>query len=416
MLPNILKLIILITPLYLVRFSVLNIPTTVLEVSIYTLFLFWLIKGDKSYFKKLDWKIWTPIILVFFGATISTITSDNLIVSSGIWKAYFLDPLLFLIALVSVADLRGSKRGTTRKKTVDDILYYFLASGYVITLISLSYLLIGNLTYDGRLRALYLSPNHLAMFLAPVFLINIYFLMNEYQKRTYGRTYVFRFTGLSIGLIAVGVILFFTASLGAWIGLLTASLVWLLISCKLSVVILNLFQNLRRIVRLLTISYGVLVAGWLLARLPSIANYIDSTGQSSLHSRIMIWESAAKILSNNLILGIGPGMFQTHYLNYQQFFSPYLEWAVPQPHNIFLSFWLQTGIIGFIGFIWLMYYIFSTTWKKYSGDLINIHTLVISFFVYFIIHGLVDTTYWKNDLALIFWFFVGIFAVINKKD
>ena len=30
-----------------------------------------------------------------------------------------------------------------------------------------------------------------------------------------------------------------------------------------------------------------------------------------------------------------------HLSEYQKHFPPYLEWAVPQPHNLYLAFWLQ---------------------------------------------------------------------------
>jgi putative inorganic carbon (HCO3(-)) transporter len=127
--------------------------------------------------------------------------------------------------------------------------------------------------------------------------------------------------------------------------------------------------------------------------------------RSSLQSRLMVWDSAVKIIKNNLIFGIGPGLFQNYYLEYQKYFNiPYLEWAVPQPHNLFLAWWLQAGIFGLFGFIWLIFLFFNNLWqffKKTKQPLIIISLMAVM--IYILVHGLVDTTFWKNDLALLFW-------------
>jgi len=133
------------------------------------------------------------------------------------------------------------------------------------------------------------------------------------------------------------------------------------------------------------------------------------TERSSLSSRTMVWKAAEKIISDNWFLGIGPGNFQTKYLEYQKYFPPYLEWAVPHPHNIFLSFWLQSGLAGLIGFLGLIY----LRIKETSENVFNknaLATLSTAILIYILIHGMVDTTYFKNDLAIVFWlfFFMGI--------
>ena len=112
----------------------------------------------------------------------------------------------------------------------------------------------------------------------------------------------------------------------------------------------------------------------------------------------MIWSAAGEIIKDNHVFGIGPGTFQKTYLSYaEKFDEPYLEWAVPQPHNIFLAFYLQTGLIGFVGFLLILYWFFSRKHLRMSPVIANV------LMIYILIHGLVDTTYWKNDLSVMFW-------------
>jgi len=132
-------------------------------------------------------------------------------------------------------------------------------------------------------------------------------------------------------------------------------------------------------------------------KLNSLLNF---TARSSLSSRLMIWESAGKIIKDNPVWGVGPGNFQEKYLEYQKYFSPYLEWAVPHPHNLYLSFYLYSGILGLAAFLSLLVlWLKKVIWQKKEA----ITLIVLGIIIYFLLHGMVDTTYFKNDLAAIFW-------------
>ena len=379
-----------------------------------------------------DAKIWIPVLLLFYGATISTVFSSNLIASAGIWKGYFLDPLLFFTVFLDVFSRMDAKN---QELKINVLLRWFLFSGYIAAIIALAYLLSGNLTYDGRLSAFYLSPNHLAMFLAPVFLVNLYFLFKAsgINPVTFSRGVPFceynhnfidflrqnaiflKCNGIKKAVLFSGIALmipslYATRSSGAWAGLAIGISFWLFLKYRI-------FLKYPRLFNKKTAIYFFIFLGFLsiavILKLSAIADYFDGEGRSSLHSRLMIWRSAMEILQDNWILGIGPGMFQEYYLAYQKYFTPYLEWAVPQPHNIFLAFWLQAGIVGIIGFIYMIIMLYSRVSIKNYAEL---HWLIISFLTYFLIHGLVDTIYWKNDLALIFWLFAGIALISSSHN
>jgi O-antigen ligase len=131
-----------------------------------------------------------------------------------------------------------------------------------------------------------------------------------------------------------------------------------------------------------------------------LQDVINRNPRSSLASREMIWRSAGKMIQDNFVFGIGPGNFQAKYLEYQKFYPPYLEWAVPHPHNLFLAFWLNAGLIGLLAFLGLVIFWFFQAAKLQKTPIV---LAAMSVMLYILLHGLADTTYFKNDLAIIFW-------------
>jgi len=355
-------------PLYLLRFKIGWIPTNLLELLIIVLFVFWLInvvlKKQNISFNNI-----IPVFLILFGVTISTLLSSNLEISAGIWKSWFIIPLLFSLILIN--ELKN-------KEQIKNILISLFLSGIGVSLIALFYWFDNNLTYDGRLRAFYLSPNHLAMYLSPILILSfyLYFLV---QKK------VLQFL-LILGYLLLSFVIYLTYSYGAWLGLLGA--------------LFFLIFKQRRF-RITSIFLLIFILFFII-QIPGqkFQSLIDFS-YPSLESRIMIWQSAWEIIKDHPLNGIGPGMFQKYYLDYQA--QSYLEWAVPQPHNLFLAFWLQTGLIGLIGFIWLLIYFFR---KIESKQVFN--SILIGAMICILIHGLIDTTYWKNDLAVVFWLIIAL--------
>ncbi len=369
-------------PLYLMRFKFLTIPTTFLEISIYVLFAFWLIqrlvtgKLKNQRFKK----IILAVILIFIGVSLATIFSSDLKTSAGIWKAWFIDPLLFFIVLVSVV---------RTNKQIKGVMHSLFLSGAGIAIISLIYLTLEKMDPAGRLQAIYNSPNYLAMYLAPALIIGFWIvtqnmLYSGTKKRGFLKIYPWILTAIIITA------LLFTNSYGAYISIILAIGIGLLI---------KLFKPRKRA------AWGVLIT--IVVLIVILGAFSVTAKSSSLGARLIIWEKGFQIYVQHPVLGIGPGTFGNY-------FPPYPQWGVPQPHNIFLAFLIQTGVIGFLGFIWLLVWFFKTGFKKLKSNPLSIS--LISLMSYTLIHGLVDTTYWKNDLAMIFWIITGLMLVLQTKD
>lgn len=415
---------ILLLPFYLVRFSVSGIPTNLLEMLIIIAILFWLFKLNKSSaIYSLPKIYWLSFLLIFLGLIISSFLNSNWLSEAGIIKSWFIIPFLFFLLLMDQID------SAVKAKRVLRFFYVLSAS---VGLISLLYLLNGILTYDGRLSAFYLSPNYLAMFLAPGIIIGFWSLLqyvipapasraqapagiqkiNRVDSGSMAgmpmekRPFYFLLFSLAIMLIAF----YFTFSYGAWLAVFLS----LLITLGLT----NFFSRKQKIKFFSAFVFLLLIA--LIFQLPNkkISDIFQSDPRSSLASRMMIWQSAWKIGTDNPIWGIGPGNFQEKYLEYQKYFPPYLEWAVPQPHNLYLAFWLQTGILGLSGFFILIGYWLNQTAKMLrhqKNNLFQAAPFCVMF--YFLLHGLIDTPYWKNDLAVIFWMVlaVGLFFIRQNQ-
>ena len=374
-------------PLYLIRLSFFSLPTNILEILALFSILSLLLKNPTDVLRQ--WQdllrnFYLPIFLIFIGLLFS-FSSNPSFLGLGIIKGWFIIPFLFSISLTIVFE---------NKEGLDKILKVFYFSISAVAIVAIFYKLLGIMTYDGRLEAFYFSPNYLAMYLAPGILIGIYLIKKN--PACFLQKIFFLF------FVAILASLYFTYSYGAWIAIVLAFV-------SVSIIKNNVFQKKYWIIPIIIL----FLFFTLQTNNSKFQDFFNS--KSSFQSRITIWKSALKIIKNNPILGIGPGNFQEKYLEYQQFFPPYLEWSAPQPHNLFLAFWLQTGILGLIGFLFLIF-----LWIKIQLHQKNtaFSAMFLGIMFYFLLHGLIDTPYWKNDLAFVFWitFFLGALPISNPVD
>ncbi len=403
-------LIIFLFPAYLLRFEVFQIPTTFVELLIYFEFLLWSIllflkKEERVKLKKSlkrfvvdNQMLVVGLFMLLVGAFVSSLLSANTLVSFGLFKAYFVDTLLFFILIIGIFSY----------KDINIILNTFLASGVFMALGSLFYFFSGNLTYDNRLQAVFNSPNFLAMSLAPVILTAIW---NIFLRRGMP---ILKIISLA-ALIILLPVFFLTYSYGAFFALFAALFLMVLVSGRS--VLFKMVFCLSLVLFAVTLFFSQLDA-------KKTMDVLLKDDRSSLESREMIWSASKIILKENYIFGIGPGMFQEYYLSHQKDFKkPYLEWAVPYPHNVFLAFFIQLGILGILGFFLIVFWVFRVCFEvlrvffkeKSSDGRGEAAVLIVAFFTYFLLHGLVDTPYWKNDLSLIFFLFLAISLIVRTK-
>ncbi|MCX6729922.1 MAG: O-antigen ligase family protein [Candidatus Portnoybacteria bacterium] len=385
-------LIIFCLPLYLIRLKIFRIPTTVLELSIYALFVLWLVnKGYKGLWTALKHErllIW-GILLLFLGVSIATVFSWDIRLSAGIWKAWFVDPILFFVVFITVI----------KKEDIKNVFKCLVFSGAVVAVIALVYLACGNLNYQGRLQGIFNSPNYLAMYLAPILIILMFlFKKIQSQKGTRQRPSEalrsvsaspltmrlgLREVFLAIEFLTILVVLFFTKSFGVLLGII--------ITMGFGVVV-YLYNKHKKGLLL-----GIIFAMFALIMIIGWAKMSSLEGLRSFDARFVIWEKAIDVFVQYPFTGIGPGTFESY-------FPPYPKWGVPQPHNVFLAFLIQTGLVGLVGFILILIWFYKNNAKNLA---------LLCLMTYILAHGLVDTTYWKNDLSMMFWIIIGIATVLQ---
>jgi O-antigen ligase len=372
---------ILTMPLYLIKVSIFGVPTNLFEI-IASLAIVWFVIGAVgSKINLRDHKIlFMPIVMIIGGSVLSMLYGGSYRIGLGIIKSWFILPII--LAFVAATTLPSKK-----------ILEAIYNSAFGVACVAIVYFFLGQVTFDGRLAAIYNSPNYLAMFLAPAIIIGS--VLWAERKRYYA---------FSLAIIISAFYLSF--SYAAWAAVLTA------------VGILFFWQTNGKIQWRKNLAVGLFIVGIMFLQVGTskFDDLIHLKSRSSLASRLMIWSAAGKIISDNAILGIGLGNFQNKYLEYQKYFPPYLEWAVPQPHNLFLAFWLQTGLLGLVGFLYLLFAWFKNLFKNGNNNKkVSLEKLVVgAIIIYMLIHGLLDTTYFKNDLAVLFW--LAIFVGIKKHS
>lgn len=393
-------LIVFFLPIYLLRTEIFDIPSTALELSIYILFAVYFFRN----YRIVNWReiisekmLLIGIILLMAGVVTSTLLSVDVKTSAGILKGWFFDPLLYFIVLAATVK---------NLSQTENILKILSLSGFAVATVSLFYwlgYLSGGVSYDSRLHAFYTSPNYLAMYLSVPFMIAIWLLLKD-KFSIKKEKYFWLISALVITLP-----IYLTYSYAAWLAIFASvfMLIYLVMPAENRKA---LFISVFLILAVLFVSQS---------GTEKLENLKNLSYRSSANSRIMIWRSALAIGRDNPIFGIGPGNFQQIYLEYQKKFTePYLEWAVPEPHNIFLAFWLETGILGLTGFVMIIIWYFRSgiviLKERRSNGAREVAIILLAVMVYILIHGLIDTTYWKNDLAVIFWLIIGLMVAVKK--
>lgn len=358
--------------LYKVRFDIGGISLNVLDVLLLIAIVAAIVTARFSFFRSYIRRnqMFVAFVSLFVLSFAFPLFGDQIIPSiAGQWKSIILLPALYgMMLFYSVFSNVISPRSVAGAA---------FAGGLFVAVIALISLIFGGVTYDGRLAFPYQSPNQLAMVLSPIASALLVWVIATKRAHVW-------FWLAPVGLLAIP--LFATQSLGAFsaVAVVLLSLLFMGFSLKPRLVA---FSGLASAV--VIVMTWLITSGWLQQALVT---------RTSLRARIEIWRSSFHLIVERWDQGIGLGAFQEQYLSLQPLFPFYQEWAVPHPHNVFLAALLGAGVFGLIAFLGLLVVALSSVEYRYIFSAVGTVALVVM-----LLHGLVDTTIFRNDLMLLFW-------------
>jgi putative inorganic carbon (HCO3(-)) transporter len=375
-----LELLFASAPLYAVRFRI-GVPVNLLEIlslAFLLVFAFWLRKNDlvRDFIQYVDGQPRFMLILAglfLIAGFISALIAPSKTRGFGLFITLFLEPILIFMPASYLLSAPQNKI-----RMVKFIFVYLGAvSLYAIfqyfTLIGLPSAWWGNALEPKRAISVFQHPNGLALFLTPLLAFLLPFVFEKKLSIFYKVCYVVSIFGLLLSL-----------SRGGWLGFVVAAAVYVII-----------FATRR--VQIAALIVGVIFAG-LIYSMPNLKYRVILAyqGDRSTESRYSLWHTANKMIKDSPVLGKGLQGFEGNFARYN---TDPKQPSINLAHNIFLNFWVETGILGMIVFVLISLFSLFRSFRLRGIVAIGTTLFLVALFV----HGQVDNPYLKNDLALVFW-------------
>jgi O-antigen ligase len=138
----------------------------------------------------------------------------------------------------------------------------------------------------------------------------------------------------------------------------------------------------------------------------------DRSGQI----RINMWGEAIELLKTRPIEGAGLASYQTLIVPYHHQVNGDNIEIFHHEHNIFLTMWVNLGLFGLIGFVWMLVWFYRVGLQNIiSYRLSPLSIYLLASMTALITTGLVDSPYIKNDLSLFFWLLIALMIIVTCK-
>jgi O-antigen ligase len=374
-----------LAPAYVIRWHIGPLPSTLLEAAILLTIAAFAVEAYRAK-HPLEWRspFTIPAVVFLVAGAISVLVSLEHVKGLGLYRAYLVEPIAFYFVLGHVTQNAWRAR----------VILGGLAAGASVAGIANAVVILNAIRHHTLNLALpppvviYNTPNAVALYLVP--LIGIAASLFLYDRDRWVRPLSALFLAISLGAT------FLSLSRGGYFALAVIALI---------LAIVNRYRWY--------LLPAVVVLGVAMSRVPAIATRMAhefnlSDPNNTFVSRLNLWEATLRMLKDRPIFGSGLFGFARGIQPYR---GGVYEENLIYPHNFVLNMWTETGLLGLAAFLWLLVQTFRVSWKGWTSGPQSWRAIqlgIVLAMVAIVIHGLVDVPYFKNDLALEFWTFLGL--------
>lgn len=332
-------------------------------------------------------------MLFLAGALLSLLATEYLRLSLRELRTLIVEPVLFWYLCRAV--LRESKE-------IGWLVGALAGVTTLVAVIGLAQMVVGGAVVDTqgvrRVLGTYSSPNHFALLLGRSlpFLLAAAWCLPRWRIWTI------------VGTVLCGGALLATFSVGGWIGTGAAGLV-----------VLGLLGGRRLLLALVVAGMVAGAVVFFAVPVERLAGRLDPS-QGTSFVRVQLWQAGLEMAGQSPLLGIGMDNFLYRYPQALPPDTPF-EPNLSHPHNLILQFWLELGLVGLAALGWLLWRFGRLIWPPASvrttGPFERVLAVgAVGSMTDFVVHGLVDNSYFLPDMAVIFWLTLAVAAILNRPS
>jgi O-antigen ligase len=200
--------------------------------------------------------------------------------------------------------------------------------------------------------------------------------------------------------------LILTWSRGAWLGILMALFLFVLLLSKRSLSLLLLLP----LPAFLFVSY---LPNRVLSRFLSIG----SLAESSARYRVYTWKGVTRMLVRNPFgVGVGEQAFRESYLRHALSGTE----TVMHTHQIFLQIWSEVGVVGLMVFLWILLRLICRTvgfCRREKDPLGRREGIVLTSMLFgFLVMGLFDYVWYQPSVLFLFWWTLALAINLMRES
>ncbi len=260
---------------------------------------------------------------------------------------------------------------------------------------------------DTRVYSYLGNPNLLAAYLLPAIALSLaaVFVWRGWLPKTLAVTMVLVNTAC----------LYFTGSRGGWIGMLALIAVFLVLQYFWWQESFPPFWR-KWLLPLVLGSFTVLIILGLLLVEPlriRVLSIFAGREDSSNNFRLNVWSSVGKMIRDRPIIGIGPGNEAFNQI-YPLYMQP--RFTALSAYSIYLEALVETGLIGFSCFLWLLLVTINRGVRYIKRLRISNNSqgfwliAAIAGMAGLLAHGFVDTVWYRPQISTLWWLMVALIA------